>query len=244
MIHHDGSSIAARAYLHIRRRVLSGEYPAGQRLVTRQLASEVGASLNPVREALGRLAAEGIVDHLPGAGSFVRQPELNEILELYEFRQALEPFAARKAAQSISQPELAILSEVCDHQYQVAQSLRPRRLPPTNLVAGSTEPHLQGDELLAWFEQEERFHSTLIGAARNSHFDRTIRNSRVLTQLFHCHRTLGLHVTHSVAARTWGVHLRIVRALEKRDGEAAAQLMHSALKAGANQSVQSAARRL
>jgi len=208
--------------------VLSGEYPAGHRLVTRQLAAEVGASLNPVREALGRLAAEGIVDHMPGAGSFVRRPELNEILELYEFRQALEPFAARKAAHAITAPELSILREVCEHQHQTADALR-------------TIPHLEGAELMKWFEQEERFHNTLIGAARNRHFDRTIRNSRVLTQLFHCHRTLGLKVNLSVAARTWGVHLRIVRALENRDGDLAASLMHTALEAGANQSVQTAA---
>lgn len=214
--------------MHIRSRVLSGEYPAGHRLVTRQLASEIGASLNPVREALGRLAAEGIIDHHPGAGSFVRRPELNEILELYEFRQALEPFAARKAAQAITAPEIAILHEVCQSQHLAAESLRQI-------------PHLDGDALMNWFDMEERFHNTLIGAARNRHFDRTIRNSRVLTQLFHCHRTLGLKVTLSVAARTWGIHLRIVRALESRDGDLAATLMQAALEAGANQSAHSAA---
>ncbi len=235
--------------MHIRSKVLSGEYPAGHRLVTRQLAEEIGASLNPVREALGRLAAEGIIDHLPGAGSFVRRPELNEILELYEFRQALEPFAARKAAQAITAPELAILHEVCAHQHRVAENLRGRGNDDgdggqANGVAPTGETHgfLQGDDLMAWFEQEERFHNTLIGAARNRHFDRTIRNSRVLTQLFHGHRSLGVRVTLAVAARTWGIHLRIVRALENRNGDLAADLMHTALLAGANQSVQTAAR--
>ncbi|NQU48757.1 MAG: GntR family transcriptional regulator [Planctomycetes bacterium] len=232
MIHHDGSSIAARAYQHIRSKVLCGDYPAGQRLVTRQLAVEIGASLNPVREALGRLAAEGIIDHVPGAGASVRQPQLDEILELYEFRQALEPFAAQKAAQFITAPELGVLKEVCARQHDLAESMR------------QSKSHLQDDELLQWFHHEERFHNTLIGAARNSHFDRTVRNSRVLTQLFHCHQTLGLKVDLGVAARTWGIHLRIVRALESGDADLAGSLMRTALAQGAQQTVLSSSHAL
>lgn len=220
MIHHDGSSIANRAYEHIRTRVLGGRYPAGKRLVTRQIAQELGASLNPVREALGRLAAEGLIDHIPGAGSFVRTPDPEEILELYEFREAIEPFAARKAARSITEPELGVLRDICAEQHQLSRSIR-------------TGGHLEGDALDRWFGTEERFHAALIRAAGNRHFDRAITQSRVLTQLFQGHRTIGVHVDLRMAAHTWRSHRRLVRALESRDAEAAATCMLESLREGA-----------
>jgi len=144
----------------------------------------------------------------------------------------LEPFAAQKAAQFITAPELGVLKEVCARQHDLAESMR------------QSKSHLQDDELLQWFHHEERFHNTLIGAARNSHFDRTVRNSRVLTQLFHCHQTLGLKVDLGVAARTWGIHLRIVRALESGDADLAGSLMRTALAQGAQQTVLSSSHAL
>jgi len=231
MIHHDGSSVANRAYEYIRSRVLRGHYPTGQRLVTRQIAQELGASLNPIREAIGRLAAEGLIDHVPGAGAFVRAPSPDELLELYEFRQALEPFAARRAAQLITEPELAVLYGICEEQHQTALALR------------ASGDYLQGDDLQDWFATEERFHETLIRAARNRHFDRTIGHSRVLTQLFQGHRSLGVRVDEPLAARTWQSHRQLVQALEARDGESAATCMHDALAQGARTALDAAARK-
>lgn len=227
MIHHDGSSVTSRAYEFIRTRVLARHYPPGQRLVTRQIAQELGASLNPVREAIGRLAAEGLIDHIPGAGAFVRQPSPEDLLELYELRQAIEPFAARKAAASITEPELGLLRKLCDLQHQTVQGLER---------SGGT---LDAEGLDRWLSLEERFHENLIRAARNRHFDRTIAHSRVLTQLFSGHRALGIQVDHSIAERTWIEHARLVEALERHDGEAAAKLMLDALVLGAQSALAS-----
>lgn len=225
MIHHDGSSLSNRAYEFIRGHVLSGHFPPGKRLVTRQLAQELGASLNPVREALGRLAAEGLVDHVPGAGASVHQATREEVLELYEFRQAIEPFAASKAARTISEAELAVLNDVCAEQHRAAQSLRD----------GSG--HLEGPALEGWFTGEERFHEVLIRAARNRYFDQAIAHSRVLTQLFHGHRSLGVQVDLRVASRTWLTHSRLVRALRERDADAAANHMLNSLLSGAREAM-------
>ncbi len=221
MNHHDGSSVANRAYEHIRSGLVCGDYPAGRRLVTRRLAQELGTSLNPVREALGRLAAEGLVDHVPGAGAFVRTLTPEEILELYELRQAIEPFAVRKAARSITEPELAALRELCAVQHRLAHSLR------------GSGGHLEGEDLDRWLATEERFHETLIRAARNRHFERALAHSRVLTRIFLGHRSLGVRVDLGTTARTWRFHKRLVEALERGDGDAAAASMHESLLRGA-----------
>lgn len=220
---HDGSSVSNRAYEHIRSRVLGGHYPNGKQLVTRKIAKEMGASLNPIREAIGRLAAEGLLNHIPGAGAFVPTPSTDEILEVYEFRQAIEPFAAQKAAAMITEPELCVLREICEEQHRMALSLR------------ESNGHLEGETLDHWFETEEHFHGTLIRAARNRHIDRAIRHSRVLTQLFQGHRALGVKVDLRVASRTWQTHSQLVRTLEKRDGQAAADCTRAALEQGARQ---------
>jgi DNA-binding GntR family transcriptional regulator len=225
---HDGSSVANRTYEHIRSRILSGQYPNGKQLVTRQIAKEMGASLNPVREAIGRLAAEGLLDHIPGAGAFVPAPSPEEILEVYEFRKAIEPFASEKAALLITAPELNAMHKICDEQRRIALSLR---------VSGG---HLLGEDLEHWFQTEEHFHRTLVRAARNRYIDRAILQSRVLTQLFQGHRALGVQVNLRVASHTWLAHSRLVRALEQRDPQAAAACTLNAIERGARQVLASA----
>ncbi|MCP4861122.1 MAG: GntR family transcriptional regulator [Planctomycetes bacterium] len=225
---HDGSSVADRAYQHIRSRVLNGQYPSGQQLVTRQIASELGASLNPVREAIGRLAAEGLLNHVKGAGAFVPTPDPESILELYEFRQAIEPFAVRKAAQMISDAELGNLRNLCEQQRELAESLE---------LSGD---FLKDGALEKWFAIEEQFHRTLIRAARNRHIESTIGHSRVLIQMFHGHHAVGLQVNQEIATSTWKIHLRIIDSLAERDGNAAATLMLEALDQGARSTLAAA----
>ncbi len=221
MIHHDGSSLTDRAYNHIRTCVLRGSYQPGQRLVTRQIAAEVGASLNPVREALGRLSAEGLIDHVPGSGAFVHIPTASEIIELYEFREAIEPFAAARAARLITDAELALLGGICEEQHAIAQSLQKN--------GGS----LASEALENWFATEERFNRAIIHAARNRYLDRSIEQSRTLSLVFQSQRALGVKVTLSITARTWQVHRRLLRALQDRDSDVAAKCVHDALRKGA-----------
>lgn len=80
----------ATAYDAIKRSLLGGAYPLGRRLAEERLAREVGVSRTPVREALARLHAEGLVDRLEEGGYAPTAPDLHEIVELYEVRAALE----------------------------------------------------------------------------------------------------------------------------------------------------------
>jgi DNA-binding GntR family transcriptional regulator len=92
----------------IRGRIFDRVYEAGERLQIDGLAKELAVSATPVREALGRLAAEGLARSEPFVGfSVAPLPQEGFYEQLYEFRLLLEPWAARMAAQRRTEAGLA-----------------------------------------------------------------------------------------------------------------------------------------
>ncbi|RII15999.1 putative HTH-type transcriptional regulator YdfH [Streptomyces sp. YIM 130001] len=86
----------------IRTGIHSGAHPQGSRLRERELADALGVSRVPVREALNRLAAEGLVVQSPRRGASVRRLTLRDVDELFDLRLSLEVFAARRAAEIVA----------------------------------------------------------------------------------------------------------------------------------------------
>jgi DNA-binding GntR family transcriptional regulator len=87
-------------YAQLRDMILSNVLRAGQKLVDRDLAEQLGVSRTPVREALGRLAMMGLVEARSRRGYYVTQYTAEQMSDLYEFRAILEGSAARLAAQN------------------------------------------------------------------------------------------------------------------------------------------------
>ena len=92
-------SLAARAYLEIRDRILKGELPVGMALARRKLAAALGISVPPVSEALQRLEREDLVESKPRVGTRVRVPTRRDIEDRSLVREALETQAARLFAE-------------------------------------------------------------------------------------------------------------------------------------------------
>jgi DNA-binding GntR family transcriptional regulator len=82
----------------LREAILSGRLPSGTRLRQAELAARLAISRTPIREALGRLQQEGLVEILPAAGVRVAVLNLTEAAELYDVREVLDGLAARLAA--------------------------------------------------------------------------------------------------------------------------------------------------
>lgn len=82
--------MGAQAYVTLKHRLLLGDFPLGHRLGETALAESLQVSRTPVREALSRLHAEGLVEHLPEGGFAPAAPDLHSISELYEIRRSLE----------------------------------------------------------------------------------------------------------------------------------------------------------
>ncbi len=99
------------AYSHIRSAIVEGRYRPGQRLIEQRIAEEFSLSRTPVREALRRLEAEGLVHSEPNRGAVVRALSLEDVADLYGLRARLEAYAAELAAERIQDDELARLDE-------------------------------------------------------------------------------------------------------------------------------------
>jgi DNA-binding GntR family transcriptional regulator len=92
-------SVVDRAYASLRERILSGELAHHAKLRQEDLAAELGVSRTPVREALGRLAADGLVELLPNRGARVADVSPEDIRSSYQARLVIEPAAAALAAE-------------------------------------------------------------------------------------------------------------------------------------------------
>ena len=100
--------------------IRSGKLPPGSRLRETEIAERLAVSRTPVREAIRRLEADGLVDHLPRSGAVVRKLEYPELMELYEMRTVLEGTAARLAARAASPVELEELVAINDEMRAAA----------------------------------------------------------------------------------------------------------------------------
>lgn len=89
----------------LRNDILEGEYLPGEQLKQTEIASMLGVSQGPVREALIRLVSEGLVENVPFRGMFVRKLEREDVLEIYQLRTALESLAVKLALPLIKEQE-------------------------------------------------------------------------------------------------------------------------------------------
>lgn len=88
-----------RAVIELREKIINGELPGGMRLFEVSLAEALQISRTPVREALSRLAEEGLLDRLPNGGFVVRRFGYADVVDSIELRGVMEGAAARLAAE-------------------------------------------------------------------------------------------------------------------------------------------------
>ena len=211
----EQANLSHRAYEYLRRKLISGELPAGARLSNRQLAQEIGVSFTPVREAINRLASEGLVEYVRGSGAFVKRPDPADIAQIYDLREALEPFAAAQAALHISPEEVEQLKAVCDDWLAIVRSMRGAE------QQGDRDATLTEEQLQRWVDDEERFHGLVIQAAGNRWLAKIAHEMRFLLVSFQFRRGAKESISFADAAHSWREHTVLVRLLAKGDSAAA-----------------------
>jgi DNA-binding GntR family transcriptional regulator len=137
------TTATSRAYDHVKRAILDRAYPGGALLSEGAIATEVGVSRTPVREALLRLETEGLVRLYPKRGALVLAVSPQEISDVLETRELVETFTAGRATLD---PELI------------------ERL--TGFLAVMRE-HTVATDARDFADADRRFHRTLVAAARN-----------------------------------------------------------------------------
>jgi len=108
----ERASTAVRVASVLRERIARGELRPGSRLIELDISRELGVSRSPVREALLRLAEEGLVEILPYRGAMVVPLDKTRLAELLEFRLALEHFALERLVEKNDRAEIARLREL------------------------------------------------------------------------------------------------------------------------------------
>jgi DNA-binding GntR family transcriptional regulator len=110
---------AGRTVAAVRELILHGEFPAGARLGEVELAERLGVSRTPVREALGRLAAEGLVEIAPNRGARVTSWTVAELEDVFDLRTALEPRLTALAAPHATEADIAALDDLAQGMVDV-----------------------------------------------------------------------------------------------------------------------------
>lgn len=112
----NSESLSARAYRILLDRLIMLDIQPGEPIMEKQLAEEMGVGRTPLREALKRLEADHLVVTYPRRGTFASQVDVTELAHVSEVRQALEPLAARRAAEAqggdIREQLLEVLDEL------------------------------------------------------------------------------------------------------------------------------------
>lgn len=118
-------TLADQAYAAIYAAIINGSFGPGERLRIEDLSASLRISPTPIREALNRLEAGGLAEHLPHRGSRVSMASAGEFRELYELRFILEPLAISKAAERFT-PEEAETAQ--NHLARMSVTLRKNEL--------------------------------------------------------------------------------------------------------------------
>jgi len=210
-------TLSQKAYQHIQRKLLSGEWKAGDVLSELSVAQEIGISRTPVREAFRNMEQEGVLEQVPRFGTRVKALARRDLVELYELREALEPYAVAQAAGKLSTADHETLSLLCAEMKEIAVELRA--LKRTVPDAGMMKRLMSAD--LA-------FHQVLIRASGNRRMMKIVAEGRVLARIF---MTLRQEHNVEVIEETCQYHLDILAAVAAGRGEAARKLMASHIRA-------------
>jgi DNA-binding GntR family transcriptional regulator len=117
----DQRTLWQRVHDHLRDEIISGSLPPGTELSEVGLAGSFGVSRGPVREALGRLATEGLVTIRPRRGAVVRALSNQEFIEAYQVREALEMMAVRLAVPKLTAEDLDALEQLVTEMAERAE---------------------------------------------------------------------------------------------------------------------------
>jgi len=195
-------------YERIHNAIVTGELNPGQQIKQIPLSDSLGVSQRTVREALMRIAAEGLIDHEPRKGFRVASFPFDELEEIYQMRCLLEGFAVEAAATIIQPDELTQMREL---------------LPATVATKSSAAA-------LDTHEANRRFHMMAIRASGKRHL------IRILGQLWRLMFTQyggeeDAETLAAVSQRELQEHEQLLEALGRRDGSGARRVVEQHIEA-------------
>lgn len=195
--------LTEKAYRAIKEAILSLQLQPGAALVEQDLASQLGISKIPLREALHQLENDGLVRRIPYRGVYVSNVSVKEAAEIAAIRGVLEGLAARLAAKRLTGEQLEQAEAILDEAERALQQE-------------------DGDLCAA---KGKEFHDFVIERCGNSELPPLLRN---LDNRFHRFRLLSNEI-RGRTAQSLREHRRVLRALKRRDPDAVERAMRDHL---------------
>lgn len=196
-------ALGDQVYEAIKERILDQAYAPGEKLNVDALVRELRVSSTPIREALARLVAEGLVKAEPFIGFAIAPlPDQRYYEDVYSFRGLIEPWAAAEAARR--RPRADVIRALRD-EVEV-------------MMAGAPSREYRSHR--SFTEADDRFHRIILQVAGNQVALKSYDDLR-----FHLHISRLYLTREQDVGLTHAEHLRIVDALEAGDPDAAAQAM-------------------
>jgi GntR family transcriptional regulator, rspAB operon transcriptional repressor len=187
------------AYTKLRRRIIFQDLPGGQTLDELSLARQLKIGRTPVREAMQRLAAEGLLRVVPRKGTFVTELGVDTMRQVFEARSSCEAQIARLAALRAEPSEIALMERSLADVDRLVDERRFREL----------------------LEADEKFHLALAEAAKNRLLREMLMSVYGVGVRF-WYMTLPQRRSVEIK-REMQLHLEVVEMIKQHDPEGAAQ---------------------
>jgi DNA-binding GntR family transcriptional regulator len=196
-------SRSEHVYRRLRDAIQQGDFKSGRRVMEIEVADWLKVSRTPVRDAIRRLEAEGMLQHEPRNGLVVARLDRQAVMELYVMREVLEGTAARLCARHASDMELQELSDLIEAEQQ-----------------------MRGDfEALA--RHNVRFHAAVHRSAHNRYLEKSLAAVNDSMGLLGTPLMLLPHRAETAAAE----HASLVEAIRQRNPEAAEEAARAHVRA-------------
>lgn len=196
----DKYSLRGRVFNKIREDILSGKYNQNEELKENTIATELGVSRTPVREALRQLELEGLVNIIPNKGAYVTGISEKDIHDIYIIRSYLEGLCAKWACENITQGQIDALEE----------------------IIYLSEFHAKKEHHQQVVELDNKFHETIYEASNSKILDHVLTDFHHYVQRI---RKITL-ASDDRAMNSNKEHTAILDAIKKRNGEEAEKLAH------------------
>ena len=196
----QSSSLTTVVQQEIERAILAGEYAPGSKLIEASLAERLGVSRGPVREAFRMLEEGGLLRNEKNRGVFVRDIPIDEAVEIFDLRAAMDEMVGR----------------------QLARSIKPAQIKEIRGMVDDMERAVKAEDAYNYHLLNLKFHDRLVDMAGNRKLTAIYRKLIKELSLF---RRLNLADGWLMPVSA-GEHRQIVKAIAAGDEEAAGRALH------------------
>jgi DNA-binding GntR family transcriptional regulator len=197
------ANLSQEVYEILKERIFSREFAPGSRLQLDKIERQMDISRTPLKVALERLAAEGLVKIIPRRGTYVTQPSPEDIEQAFDVRGVLEVYAVETAAERVRESHLAQVRRIVEEMQQFVDRGE------------------QAGDYLGYAELNRRFHAWLVDATGNRVLAKLWEQANAQVQIARIRYQRG---DKNLALRT-EEHMAILEGLERRDGSLLKELM-------------------